>query len=84
MSKEMWSAVGMFRDGDNLNAEVLNVPIGQLGARTDYLYARLRELLASGKMSSVVLTDVELSTAKGAEPEVGNVVYMTHFLRKTK
>ena len=66
----------MFRDGDNLNAEVLNVPIGQLGARTDYLYARLRELLASGKMSSVVLTDVELSTAKGAEPEVGNVVYM--------
>lgn len=76
MAKEMWSAVKMFRDGDNLNSEVLNVPIGQLGARTDYLYAKLRELLASGKMSSVVLTDVELSTAKGAEPEVGNVVYM--------
>lgn len=75
MSKEMWSAVAMFRDGENLNAKVLNVPIGQLGARTDYLYARLRELLSSGKMSSVVLTDVELSTDKGLEPEVGNVVY---------
>lgn len=76
MSREMWSQVSKFRDGDELNAETLNIPIGQLGDRTTYLYARLQELLASGKMSSVVLTDVELSTNKGEEPDVGNAVYL--------
>ena len=45
--------------------KVLNVPIGQLGERTAYLYARLKELVAGGKMSSVILTDAKLSTAEG-------------------
>jgi len=75
MAKEMWSEVTQFKNGDNLSAEVLNIPIGQLGARTSYLYSRLKELLASGKMSSVVLTDVELSSVASEEPDVGNIVY---------
>ena len=76
MSKEMWSQLKKFTDGENLDAETLNVPIGQLGDRTAYLYARLKELLASGKMSSVVLTGVKLATETGKEPVVGNVVYL--------
>ena len=76
MSKEMWSQLKKFSDGDNLDAKTLNVPIGQLGDRTSYLYARLKELLASGKMSSVILTGVNLSTETGKEPDVGNVVYL--------
>lgn len=76
MSKEMWSQLKKFSNGDSLDAETLNVPIGQLGDRTSYLYARLKELLASGKMSSVVLTGVNLSTETGKEPAVGNVVYL--------
>ena len=43
MSMEMWSDVKKFRDGDSLNAKTLNVPVGQLGDRTDYLYARLKD-----------------------------------------
>ena len=76
MSKEMWSQVKKFADGDNLDADTLNVPIGQLGERTAYLYARLKELVAGGKMSSVILTDAKLSTAEGCEPVVGNAVYL--------
>ena len=76
MSKEMWSAVAKFRNGDSLDADTLNVPIDQLGERTAWLYARLKELMASGKMSSVILTDVALSTDEGEEPELGNVVYL--------
>lgn len=76
MSMEMWSQLKRFSNGENLDADTLNVPIGQLGDRTSYLYARLKELLASGKMSSVVLTDVNLSTETGKEPVVGNVVYL--------
>lgn len=78
MSKEMWSQLKKFRDGDNLDANTLNVPIGQLGDRTAYLYARLKELLASGKMSSVILTGAKLSTESGREPVVGNAVYLEH------
>ena len=76
MSREMWSQVKKFSDGDSLNAETLNVPISQLGERTAYLYARLKALSESDKMSSVVLTDVMLSTDEGYEPAVGNVVYI--------
>lgn len=76
MSKEMWSQLKKFSNGDSLDAETLNVPIGQLGERTSYLYARLNELLGSKKMSSVVLTGVNLSTETGKEPIVGNVVYL--------
>ena len=76
MSKEMWSQLKKFSNGDSLDADTLNVPIGQLGDRTSYLYARLKELLASGKMSSVILTGVNLSTDAGKEPDVGNVVYL--------
>lgn len=76
MSMEMWSQVKQFQDGDSLNAEVLNVPIGQLGDRTSYLYSRLTAILDGGSLSSVVVTGVELSTAEGAEPEVGNAVYL--------
>ena len=76
MSLEMWSQVKKFSNGESLNAETLNVPIGQLGDRTSYLYARLKELLSSGKMSSVILTGVDLSTADGKSPKVGNAVYL--------
>lgn len=76
MSKEMWSQLKKFSNGENLDEKTLNIPIGQLGDRTSYLYARLKELLASGKMSSVVLTGVNLSTETGKEPYVGNVVYL--------
>lgn len=78
MSLEMWSQVKQFRDGDELNAETLNVPITQLGERTSYLYSRLRTLLDGGMLSSVILTDVELSTAEGEEPDVGNAVYLAN------
>lgn len=75
MSREMWSQVKRFKDGESLNAKTLNVPIGQLGDRTSFLYSRLKGLLASGKMSAVVLTDVGLVTSPSV-PEVGNVVYL--------
>lgn len=82
MSKEMWNSVKRFEDGESLNAEVLNIPIGQLGDRTDYLYNRIIDLISGGKMSAVVLTDVELSTSTGAEPVVGNVVYLDNETRR--
>ena len=73
---EMWSDVRKFVDGDSLDAKTLNLPVGQLGDRTDYLYARLRELIDSDKLSSVVLTGVVMSDKEGETPEVGNVVYL--------
>ena len=76
MSMDMWSSLKKFEDGENLNAETLNVPIGQLGDRTSYLYSRLMALISSGKMSAVVLTGVNLSSKEGLEPSVGNVVYL--------
>jgi hypothetical protein len=76
MSKEVWSQVTKFRDGESLNADTLNIPVSQLSERTEYLYARLKALIESDKMSSVVLTDVPLSSEEGAEPVVGNVVYL--------
>lgn len=78
MSREVWSQVNKFRDGESLNADTLNLPISQLSERTEYLYARLKALLESDKLSSVVLTDVPLSSEEGAEPVVGNVVYLDH------
>jgi len=76
MSLEMWSQVRKFVDGDSLNAKTLNIPVGQLGDRTDYLYAKLRELISGDKLSSVVLTGVALSADEGEAPEAGNVVYL--------
>lgn len=76
MSQEMWSQVKKFSDGESLNAETLNIPIGQLGDRTSYLYNKLKGLLDSGKMSAVVLTGVPLATDIGKEPETGNAVYL--------
>ena len=76
MSMDMWSQVRKFVDGDSLNAQTLNVPVGQLGDRTDYLYAKLKELISGDKLSSVVLTGVVMSTKEGDAPEVGNVVYL--------
>ena len=75
MSMEMWDNVSKFRDGDKLNAATLNIPIGQLGDRTAYLYERLKALVASGQMSAVVLTGVSLSQEEGKRPEKGNIVY---------
>lgn len=72
----MWSSLKKFSDGDSLDAGTLNIPISQLGERTEYLYARLKSLRDSGIMSSVILTDVMLSSEEGAEPVVGNVVYL--------
>jgi len=80
----MWPQLTKFENGEDLSAEVLNVPIGQLGDRTAYLYERLRELLDSGKMSSVILTDVRLgdsgdgtdSSDSSDDLRVGSVVYI--------
>ena len=68
MSKEMWSHVNRFSNGDSLDADTLNAPIGQLSDRTTYLYNRIRDL--GGKFSSVLLTEVPL--ADGVAP--GNAV----------
>lgn len=76
MSLEMWSQVKKFSDGESLNAETLNVPIGQLGDRTSFLYSRLKELINGDKMSSIIITGVELETGDGLEPSVGNAVYL--------
>jgi len=76
MSKEMWSQLNKFSDGDSLNAETLNIPIGQLGDRTDYLYARLKQLISSDLMSSVVITGVKLHEYPDDEMSIGNVVYL--------
>lgn len=73
---EMWAQLKKFSDGEDLNAETLNVPIGQLGDRTSYLYSKLRGLGDAGNLSAVVLTDVALSTEEGKEPVVGNAVYL--------
>lgn len=74
MSLEMWSQLDKYENETNLDADTLNVPIQQLGDRTAYLYAKLKEMMAGGPMSAVVLTDVALSTDKGEEPYVGNAV----------
>ena len=58
MSKEMWSQVNRFSNGDSLDADTLNVPIGQLSDRTTYLYNRIRDL--GGNFSSVLLMDAPL------------------------
>lgn len=76
MAMEMWSQVRKFVDGDSLDAKTLNVPVGQLGDRTDYLYAKLKELIGLDKLSAVVLTGVALSTKEGEAPDVGNAVYL--------
>lgn len=76
MSMEMWSDVRKFVDGDSLNAKTLNIPVGQLGDRTDYLYARLRDLMSSDRLSSVVITGVAMSDKEGETPEAGNAVYL--------
>lgn len=76
MSQEMWSDLRSFADGDPLDAKTLNVPIGQLGERTSYLYSRINEFIESGKMSAVIFNDVALATEDGASPYVGNVVYL--------
>lgn len=73
---EMWAQLKKFSDGEDLNADTLNVPIGQLGDRTTYLYNRLRELFSSDSKSSLILSDVELSTEEGRVPAVGNAVYL--------
>lgn len=75
MSREMWSQLKQYSDGENLDAKTLNGPIGQLGDRTSYLYSRLKSLMSGGKMSAVILADVELAT-DAYEPDVGNVVYL--------
>lgn len=72
----MWSQVDKFSDGDSLDAKTLNLPIGQLGDRTAYLFNKLKSLLSKDAMSSVVLTNVPLSSEVGKVPEVGNAVYL--------
>lgn len=73
---EMWSQLKKFTDGESLNASTLNIPIAQLGDRTSFLYSRLKELIAGGKMSSVLLTGVALVGDGGSFPERGNAVYL--------
>lgn len=75
MSMEMWSQLNKFQDGDDLDAKTLNVPIGQLGDRTEYLYSKIRQMIGDGPSSSVVLTGVGLSSGDD-EPNVGNAVYL--------
>lgn len=73
---DMWSQVRKFQDGDSLNAKTLNIPIGQLSDRTDYLHSRISDLLSGGKLSSVVLTEVRLVDDGSGYPDVGNAVYL--------
>lgn len=73
---ETWSGIRGFVDGDPLDAKTLNVPIGQLGERTTYLYSKIKEFIGSGAMSSVVLSDVELSDDDWDSPSPGNAVYL--------
>ena len=76
MSLEMWSQVRKYEDGESLDAKTLNGPVGQLGERTDWLYARLKRLIDGDVMSSVIIPDVDLYDEDGAVPERGNVVYL--------
>lgn len=76
MSMEMWSQLKKYRDGENLDAENMNVPIEQLGDRTAYLFNRFKAFMDSGPLSAVILTGVGLSTDEGYEPVAGNVVYL--------
>lgn len=73
---EMWSQLKKYRDGENLDAENMNVPIEQLGDRTAYLFNRFKAFMDSGPLSAVILTGVGLSTDEGYEPVAGNVVYL--------
>ena len=72
---EQWAQVSEYRDGTSLNAETLNIPIGQLGDRTDYLYRKIKDIFSSGTLSSVILTDVKLDDGEWGKPAVGNLVY---------
>ena len=71
----VWPQVDNLRNGDAVDAETLNVPVGQLASRTDYLKERLGIISKNGLMSSVVLTNVSISDDPAYAPEVGQVVY---------
>lgn len=70
-----WSQVDVLEDGNSVNAETFNKPIGQLASRTDYLKRRLGSILENGVQSSLILPDVDISKDVEYSPDVGNVVF---------
>lgn len=71
-----WVSIIGFANGEHVEDTVLNRPVGQLRERTDYLYARIQELLGSGVFESVRVLDVALTIGTTVEPDVGDVVYL--------
>lgn len=72
----IWPQVNNLKNGDALDAQTLNEPIGQLASRTDYLKRRLGILDDNGVLSSVVLRGVRLSEDPLLAPSIGNVVFL--------
>lgn len=69
---ELWQQVKRFADGDSLDADTLNIPVGQLASRTDYLKRRLAALMDGDRLSTVVLMGVRQD--RSDPPQPGNVV----------
>lgn len=77
-----WPAVNMYTDGQDVNAEVLNKPIGELASRTTYLYQKLQMFDRDNPLAAVVVSGVALSNVD--TPDVGDIVYLDASDKKYK
>lgn len=67
----VWQNVTGIEDGDNVSAEVFNIPIGQLAERTVYL----KDILESLKLGDKSSVRIQVPLAEGTNaPVVGDVV----------
>jgi hypothetical protein len=67
----IWQNVNGYANGDKLRADVLNRPISELTARTDYLHNLLKSLLSDEGRQSITF-EVELTSDD--TPDIGDVV----------
>ena len=70
----LWVAVHGLADGQSVKADTFNRPYFELTERTNYLYARLQELIGSSMFESVRVQNAALQTVGDLAPVVGDVV----------
>ena len=72
----LWCAIHGFANGEYVTQEVLNRPIIELKERSDYLYARLRNLIGDNPFESVRFIDMQVATEGDNIPLVKDFVYL--------
>lgn len=80
----MWTQVDYLNDGQSVNQQVLNTPLYQLAARTEFLYDRLSGL--DKEQAAIILNDRDLFVDETTSYSIGNVVYRDTdgYFRKAK